>query len=285
MAWSWWRREVVGLGLPEDTVVGALGQSFLRQLTTTANLLPACMNDIERLRSTWNALGEDDPLWAILSQPDKRGGQWNVQEFFAAGAAEIAGLEQVCAHLGLPRERRRALDFGCGIGRLTRALATRYAEVVGVDISSSMLAQARQLHAHLVNVRFVENAQTRLDFLADASVDIVYSVITLQHIPAALQRGYVQEFLRVLAPGGLAVFQIASGYARDWRGLGYRLLPNRVLAPLRRRVHASRVAAELHVVAESDIAAIVAATGRRILHRVDVDSAGAGFRGRLLFAG
>lgn len=243
------------------------------------------MNDIERLRATWNALGEDDPMWAILSQPDKRGGHWNTEEFFAAGEAEIAGLERFCAQLGLPRERRRALDFGCGIGRLTRALASRYAEVVGVDISPSMLAQARQLHADIDNVRFVENAQTRLDFLADASIDLIYSVITLHHIPAALQRAYVGEFLRVLAPGGLAVFQIVGGYARGWRGLGYRLVPNRLLAPLRRRVHASRVAAELHVVDERDIAAIVTAAGRRILHAVDVDSAGAGLRGRLLFAG
>jgi SAM-dependent methyltransferase len=243
------------------------------------------MNDIERLSATWNALGEDDPLWAILSQPEKRSGNWNAEEFFAAGEAEIAGLENYCAYLGKPRERRLALDFGCGVGRLTRALASRYAEVVGVDISSSMLAQARQLHANLGNVRFVENVQPRLDFLPDASVDLVYSVITLHHIPATLQRGYVSEFLRVLAPGGMAVFQIASGYARDWRGLGYRLLPNRVLAPLRRRVHASRVAAELHVVAEADIAAITTAAQRRILHAVDVDSAGAGFRGRLLFVG
>jgi SAM-dependent methyltransferase len=243
------------------------------------------MNDIERLRATWNALGEDDPLWAILSRPEKRGGHWNAEEFFAAGEAEITGLELYCLHLGLPRERRRALDFGCGVGRLTRALASRYGEVIGVDISPSMLAQARQLHANLGNVRFVENVQPRLDFMPDASVDLVYSVITLHHIPAALQSGYVAEFLRVLAPGGMAVFQIASGYARGWRGLGYRLLPNRVLAPLRRRMHASRAAAELHVVSEAAIAAIITAAQRRILHAVDVDSAGAGFRGRLLFVG
>jgi SAM-dependent methyltransferase len=242
-------------------------------------------DELQRLRATWNVLGEDDPLWAILSQPDKRGGHWNPEEFFAAGETEIAGLESWCAHLGLPREHHRALDFGCGIGRLTRALASRYGEVVGVDISSSMLAQARRLHEGVANVRFVENAQQRLDFLADASIDLVYSVITLHHIPPTLQRAYVREFLRVLAPGGVAVFQIASGYARDWRGLGYRLLPNRILAPLRRRVHASRVAAEMHVVAERDIAVIVAAAQRRILHAVDVTSAGTGFRGRLLFVG
>src|SRR5215468_10522168 len=116
--------------------------------------------DIERLRRVWNELGADDPLWAILSLPDKRGGRWNTDEFFAYGEAEIGAVDAACARLARPRERRLALDFGCGVGRLTRALATRYAQVIGVDISPSMLEQARALNAHLGNVRFVENAQT-----------------------------------------------------------------------------------------------------------------------------
>jgi len=287
MAWSWWKHKVVSCWF---SVVGKrLSEHYdntdNQQPTTDNWFFPSRMKDIERLRVTWNALGEDDPLWAILSQPDTRGGQWNAEEFFSAGEAEIAGLQTWCAHLELPRKHDSALDFGCGIGRLTRALASRYGQVVGVDISPSMLAQARRLNAGLGNVRFVENAQPRLDFLADASIDLVYSVITLHHIPPPLQRAYVREFLRVLAPQGVAVFQIASGYARDWRGLGYRLLPNRVLAPLRRLVHASSVAAEIHVLAERDIALIASAAQRRILHAVDVASAGSGFCGRLMFVG
>jgi len=243
------------------------------------------MKDLKRLRATWHALGEDDPLWAILSLPDKRGGRWNTDEFFAAGEAEIGWIDELCVPLARPRERRLAVDFGCGVGRLTRALATRHAQVIGVDISPSMLEQARNLNAHLVNVRFVENAQARLDFLADASVYFIYSSITLHHIPPPLQRAYIAEFLRVLAPDGVAVFQIASGYSRDWRGLAYRLLPNRVLAPLRRRVHASSVVADLHRLAEADVVAIAAASGRRVLQALDVDSSGAGFRARLMFVG
>ena len=239
--------------------------------------------ELQRLRATWSALGEDDPLWAILSHPQKRGGSWDSDEFFAAGETEIAAIDVHCVALGLPQQRRLALDFGCGVGRLTRALATRYAQVIGVDISPSMLEQAHRLQAHLDNVRFVENAAPTLDFLAAASVDLVYSVITLHHMPASIQLGYIDEFLRVLAPGGVAVFQIASGYSRDLRGLAYRLLPNRLLAPLRRRVHASRVAAELHVLDAAAVEALVAARGKRIAAGYDVVGAGAGFRSRLLF--
>ena len=242
-------------------------------------------DDLDRLRRVWNELGADDPLWAILSSPDKRGGRWDAEEFFAKGEAEIAHIEGFCAPLQRPGKRSLALDFGCGVGRLTRALASRYAEALGVDISPSMLEQARALNAHIPNVRFVENATERLEFVADRSVDFIYSVITLHHIPTPLQRGYISEFARVLAPDGIAVFQIASGYSNDWRGWAYRLLPNRLLAPLRRRVHASTVAADLHPLPEREVEAIVTAAGRRIVQAFDIDSAGAGFRGRLIFVG
>ena len=238
---------------------------------------------LERQRTVWSTLGSDDPLWAILSDPSKRGGRWDADAFFAAGEAEVAAVDAICASLGVPGERRVAVDFGCGVGRLSRALASRYAQVIGVDISPSMLEQARALHAGMSNVRFVENAENRLGFIADASVDFVYSVITLQHNPAPLQFAYIAEFLRVLAPGGVAVFQIAAGYSRDWRGAVYRCVPNRLLAPLRRFVHDSRVAADLHVLDEKKVCALVSAAGKRIALALDTDSAGRGFRSRLLF--
>jgi len=241
------------------------------------------MDALERLRSTWVALGEDDPLWAILSDPHKRGGRWDIAEFFAAGEAEIAGLDATCAALQLPHARRRALDFGCGVGRLSRALASRYESVVGVDISASMVARARALNADLANLQFVENARSDLAFVDDASIDLVYSVITLQHMPATLQRAYVAEFLRVLAPQGLAVFQVACGNTRDVRGLLHRLLPNAALNPLRRWRYGSRAAFEMHVFAEEELRALIARGGRRILHVDDDPSAGPGFIGRRFF--
>src|SRR2546423_1589846 len=104
-------------------------------------------HDLERLRRVWNELGADDPLWAILSDPAKRGGLWNDAEFFGLGESEIAAIEQYCGALARPHERRLAVDFGCGVGRLTRALASRYAQVIGIDISPNMLEQARSLNA------------------------------------------------------------------------------------------------------------------------------------------
>ncbi len=245
----------------------------------------AAVRQLRRLRDTWDTLGRDDPLWAILSSPDKRGRQWDGDEFFAAGESEIAGIDACCKKLGRPLERAAAVDFGCGVGRLSRALASRYAQVVGVDISPVMLTQARELNAMHPNIRFVENARSDLRFLDGASVDLVYSAITLQHVPPALQAGYIAEFLRILKADGIAVIQIASGFSNGWHGLGYRLLPNRLLAPLRRWVHDSSAAAEIHVFDEKQVTEIAEAANRRILHVQDTGSAGRGFHGRLLFIG
>lgn len=241
------------------------------------------MKDLERLRRAWGMLGEDDPLWAILSQPEKRGGGWDPDEFFASGEYEIGLLDAICGVLKVPVERRRALDFGCGVGRLSHALASRYGQVVGVDISRSMVEKARELNAHISNLHFVENAQTDLAFVESESIDLIYSMITLQHVPPTLQRSYIAEFLRVLAPGGLAVFQVAVAHTRDWRGWTHRLIPNRLLNPLRRRRYGNRAAFEMHVLAESDVCAIVSAAGKRIVHVEDYNVAGAGFLGRRFF--
>lgn len=241
------------------------------------------MKDLERLRRAWGMLGEDDPLWAILSQPEKRGGGWDPDEFFASGEREIALLDAICGVLKVPVERRRALDFGCGVGRLSRALASRYGQVIGVDISRSMVEKARDLNAHISNLNFVENAQPNLAFVESESIDLIYSMITLQHVPPMLQRSYIAEFLRVLAPGGLAAFQVAVAHTRDWRGWTHRLIPNRLLNPLRRRRYGNRAAFEMHVLAESDVWAIVSAAGKRIVHVEDYNVAGAGFLGRRFF--
>ncbi|MEP6938979.1 MAG: class I SAM-dependent methyltransferase [Rudaea sp.] len=241
------------------------------------------MDELQRLRAAWGVLGEDDPLWAILSDPQKRGGGWDLDAFFASGEAEVAALLQACDHLGLAHARGTALDFGCGVGRLSRALATRFDRVVGVDISASMLAHARRLNADRANIAFVENAAADLRFVADRSVDLIYSVITLQHAPEPLQLGYIAEFMRVLATDGLAVFQTASGHSRDWRGLVHRWVPNALLNPLRRHWYSSRAAFEMHVLAEEKVRATIVRARRRIVRVEDDACAGAGFVGRRFF--
>jgi SAM-dependent methyltransferase len=162
-----------------------------------------------QVRKHWNALAERDPLWAVLTKDEKAGGRWNAEEFFATGLAEVerdlASIRQ--SHPGLGTAS--ALDFGCGVGRLTQGLARHFGEVRGVDISEHMIALARE-HCRLPNVRFDHNVRADLRAYPDGAFDLVYSRITLQHIAPAYSLGYLREFVRVLAPGGAVSVQVPA---------------------------------------------------------------------------
>src|SRR5262245_2563521 len=90
--------------------------------------------DLSALKEHWNRFGRTDPMWAILSWPGKEKGQWTPEEFFDTGVREIAYVLNYAKTLSVRYRRRRALDFGCGVGRLTQALAPHFEEVHGVDI-------------------------------------------------------------------------------------------------------------------------------------------------------
>jgi SAM-dependent methyltransferase len=185
---------------------------------------------LQRHRADWERLAADDPLWAVLTRPGRRGGGWEVDEFLATGAAEIDGVLEVARELGLPAGRARALDFGCGAGRLTRALARHFEKAVGIDIAEGMTRAASRLNADVPNATFVVNDRPDLSSFADASFDLVYSSLVLQHLPGrrAVER-YVRDFLRVARSDGLVVFGVP-----DAIGFPYRLqLSRRAYALLR----------------------------------------------------
>jgi ubiquinone/menaquinone biosynthesis C-methylase UbiE len=166
---------------------------------------------LERHQQDWNDLAELDPLWAILQAPAKRHGRWDIQEFLESGKRQIGDTIEHGALLGYPRGHESALDFGCGVGRLTRALDDSFESCVGVDVAPAMIEQARRLNADRPSCSFVLNARDDLEFAADRSFDFVYSDIVLQHIPSrAMVERYVFEFARILRPGGLLVFQLPS---------------------------------------------------------------------------
>ncbi len=239
------------------------------------------MKDLDHLRRVWQTLGREDPLWAVLSHADKRGGRWSVDEFLATGRAEIDPLVHAFAQHGMPASRQLALDFGCGAGRLTRALASHFEQVVGVDVSSSMIETARTLNRDVANIEFRENPSVRLEGIADASVDFVYSIMTLQHIPAELARGYVDEFFRVLAPGGIAAFQFVTGADDSLRGQVFARVPNRWLNPLRRLAWRRSTVFEMHALDEAALKRTLAKYPHmQLLDAIDDPAAGRGWSGR-----
>jgi ubiquinone/menaquinone biosynthesis C-methylase UbiE len=165
------------------------------------------LNDVRR---DWTTLGAEDPLWAVLVQPGKRGGRWDVEEFLATGRADVEETVRWLGELDLPTRWERALDFGCGVGRLSQALAAHAEEVVAVDIAPPMLDAARRLDRSGGRIRFVLNDAADLSQFPDGHFDLVYSALVLQHLPRPVIDGYLAEFLRVLRPGGIAVVGLPS---------------------------------------------------------------------------
>jgi SAM-dependent methyltransferase len=166
--------------------------------------------ELRELRKHWNTFGVQDPLWAVLTRDNARHQRWDVVEFFATGATEIATLMGRLDVLGLPRARRRALDFGCGVGRLTQALCRHFEESVGVDIAPSMIRLAKTYNHHGRRCHYRVNRAADLRRFGDNHFDLVYSNLVLQHMRPDFARAYVREFLRVVAPDGIVVFGLPS---------------------------------------------------------------------------
>jgi SAM-dependent methyltransferase len=166
--------------------------------------------DLEELQRHWNEWGRRDPYWAIISRPDRRGNRWDLEEFLRTGVDEIDELLAWLQKLGVEVRPGRALDFGCGVGRLTQALARHFTECDGVDIAPSMIERARLLNQFGENCRYHVNDRDDLALFGDGAFDLIYSDIVLQHIAPEFSAKYVKEFTRVLAPGGVAVFQLPS---------------------------------------------------------------------------
>lgn len=137
-------------------------------------------------------------------------------------------LERILAVAGMTiKPSETVLDIGCGVGRMTRALARRAARVIGIDVSGEMIAQARALNGDLENVEWVQGDGESLTGIDDTSVDGCFSHVVFQHIPDPLiTLAYVHEMGRVLRPGGWALFQVSSDPAvhlQQPRGLVARL--------------------------------------------------------------
>lgn len=178
----------------------------------------------------------------MLTAADKRGGRWNVDEFFASGVEEIDAVLRRAGERGLDPPRGRALDFGCGAGRLTQAMAARFERCDGVDVSDAMVRLARSHNQHGDRCAYHLNTAPNLSLFQESSFDFIYTTLVLQHMVPRLSTGYIREFVRVLEPEGLLVFQVPSARSTVAPPAAARR------TPARRPLPRSAFSAALHLV-------------------------------------
>jgi SAM-dependent methyltransferase len=230
------------------------------------------------LRRDWTRLGEADPLWAVCVDRAKQGGRWDIGEFLASGRAEIADVMADLDRLGLCARRADALDFGCGVGRLTAALTSHFGSVTGVDLAPSMLGHARELHAADPRCRFVQNDRLDLQAFPSESFDLVYSSLVLQHMPTALAGGYLAEFVRVLRPGGAVVILVPETHLRTLRGRVYAYAPHRLIGLIQRKAYGYPAPMRMHTLPGSRVRRLVEPHGAQVVASIPKEAYGGHWR-------
>ena len=165
--------------------------------------------NMRRHQQDWNELARLDPLWVICSEESQRD---NLDELLESGRREVDDVIKYLEVSAADVQFSRALDFGCGVGRLTAAMTRYWTNVIGVDIADEMISRAKRHNADNPQCQFILNEQSDLSCFEENTFDFIYSNVTLQHIPQKDVIGaYLREFVRVLRPNGYMLFQLPTG--------------------------------------------------------------------------
>lgn len=175
-----------------------------------------------RMREDWNRRAvEDANYYVAFGRRDQ-----DEEEFFSTAKEVLLGLEAEMRRMtpvASPRSRR-ALEIGCGPGRLLKPMSRHFGEIHGVDVSDEMIRLARQNLAGIPHAHAHAASGADLAAFADESFDFVYSYAVFQHIPdREVVFSYLREARRVMKPGAIfrAQFNALPDTARvydTWSG-------------------------------------------------------------------
>jgi ubiquinone/menaquinone biosynthesis C-methylase UbiE len=242
------------------------------------------MTSLLELQKNWEGFAQTDPLWSICSDPAKRNQRWNREEFFETGKREIEKvLEHLCS-VGVTVDKAApALDFGCGVGRLTRALANHFPECWGIDISPTMVRMAQDFHKDCERCNFCLNQTSSLTMFRDGYFGFIYTSIVLQHIERKYVENYLLELIRILKPGGVFVFQVPDHFnAGVIEKLRHKLRLRSNLARLLKR-RQDMFLMDMHCIPEEDVRKLLSGQKVRLADLQRTNSTDPSFNGNLQY--
>jgi ubiquinone/menaquinone biosynthesis C-methylase UbiE len=163
---------------------------------------------LSKMQREWDERARENARFYVnTAQQD-----WKDEDFFESGRSTVkeeilTDMTNICQDKD-PKEMT-VLEIGCGVGRVTRALAEVFGHVHAVDVSGEMIRQAQEGNANIPNASFHQNSGADLAVLGNIQADFCFSSIVFQHIPSReVIDSYVGEVSRILRPGGLFKFQV-----------------------------------------------------------------------------
>jgi SAM-dependent methyltransferase len=211
---------------------------------------------LERTGGYWERIGGQAPHWSVLTQERFKPShiEANHEEFYATGENDRALVRDLLARHGLsPSGLPRLVEFGCGVGRATLALAQDFAEVTGCDISPGHLALAEEMAGRRGIRNIAWHRSVVRQPMPEGQWDLWFSRIVLQHNPPPVIAWLLRIAFAGLAPGGVAIFQVPT------HCVGYRF---GVEAHLARQ---GEPGMEMHVLPQAAVFALAAEAGLSVL--------------------
>jgi len=212
---------------------------------------------LARTEAIFTTNARERPHWTVLTAPRYEPGQFEAHraQFFQSGRNGVVTLKAFAARAGIDLGAYcTCFELGCGVGRVTVALAELFPRVIGADIAEPMLEEARRSAESfkVTNITWLlTNRFSVYDELAE--FDVFFSGIVLQHNPPPVMGYLLTRLLGKLRPGGLAFFQLPT-----YR-VGYSFAAEKYLAaPSKNNI-------EMHVFPQRDLLELVRRCGCRIL--------------------
>jgi SAM-dependent methyltransferase len=169
----------------------------------------ASVASLKATSSDWEYMARTDPLWAVCTELGPQAGSYDeLERFWESGRGDVDAALKHVVECGLSIDRDgEALDFGCGLGRVSQPLAEVFPRCVGVDISPTMLELARGFNPSPDRLTFTLNERPDLSIFAGDRFAFAYSTRVLQHIPRRYALAYLGELVRILSHDhGVLVF-------------------------------------------------------------------------------
>ncbi|MEI4263446.1 class I SAM-dependent methyltransferase [Roseovarius sp. D0-M9] len=173
-----------------------------------------------RVEDTWSRLGQEDAHWSVITDEKfrKESLSSHIDQFFSMGDGDIARLDAALNRVGTSLSNiESAMDFGCGVGRLSVPMARSTGHVLGVDISAAHLREAKANVARMgcQNIELVR-ASSIQDIKNLPEFELVLSLIVLQHNPPPVMLEILNALCSRVKPGGYLYVQ-AQTYRQGYR--------------------------------------------------------------------